>query len=336
MTKSRDRRRKNIKRINEGKVKIVYRDRQINKIGHHTNPRLALKGFSKNGKLNQFNPKTGQSQSGIKVATVQDYFYTIYGNSDPDIFENAMSDDFETPAAEVFRQLIEDDELWPMDADSDAILTRFITLQILRSPEKRRVDLDIARHSLKNNVEYQEFTNKWWSDEVKEGELNTNHIDYWWNHLGPKLVHYIHSMRKILVIFPEDSLATSASPVIPVYKMEDIEPYVLLGRSYLDTSQPLFAYASFDFTKCAAFFYPFSRRLGLILLPPESKCRISSMYGTEKLSKMFNFLLGELSDDFHFHPDDTEYMKDFFSHRKIKSSLFQVQRLLKYLETEHG
>lgn len=288
-----------------------------------------MKGFSSNGRLEKLERELKSGQSGIRVATVEDCFYTVWGSPNPDMFENAMNDVFETPAAPVFREILEKNCLPDPNTFDDLILSNFITLQFLRSPIKRTIDVSFMRKKAQNDPNFIARTKKMSEDMILK-ELALSHMDHWWHIEMPKLLLPVHRMQKILVIFDEDFLATSNSPVSLIFKNNGQAP---VDRKI--SNKDIVVMPAGNIEDSLAVFYPFSRKMGVILLPANCNSNSIALKGTAKIACIFNWLLGQASNVLFYHPEDSAYFKDFYGNLNAKSSLFQVKRFVDSLNSDN-
>lgn len=278
---------------------------QPKKNDNHINPKFVLKGFAKNGVLRKMDKEYKVGQSGIKVATVEKNFYTIFGNKDPDAVEDLMSDLFETPAAPLFREIV-DNHKWPLDNNENFILSNFLSLQLLRSPAVRNTFIEGMKRVYELSFKISK-NDEYIMDPQKIRDLEISHMLAWWKKDGIIIADIFFKMRKILFIFEDDSLLTSNQPISMLFRSSSI--------FYEDSSgeliSPPYVTPYGNPIESEAVFYSLSRKIGLIMLPPyypELSDFIRS--GDELLASVFNGLASMFSEEVFFHPDDTEYMRE--------------------------
>jgi hypothetical protein len=284
---------------------MIEEEVQPKKNDHHTNPKLALKGFAKNGVLRKMDKNYKVGQSGIKVATVEKNFYTIWGSKDPDAVEDLMWELFETPAAPLFREIV-DNHKWPLDNNENFILSNFLSLQLLRSPAVRNTFIEGMKRvyelsfKISNNEEY--ILNP-----QKIRDIEISHMLAWWRKDGIIIADIFFKMRKILFIFEDDSLLTSDQPISMLFRSSSI----FYEDSNGELVSPPYVTPYGDPRESEAVFYSLSRKIGLIMLPPYyPELNDFITIGDEHLAAVFNGLASMFSDEVFFHPDDTEYMKE--------------------------
>lgn len=334
MSRQRDNHKAFIRRMQNSLVSIEHKEtKPPEKTKHHTNPKFALRGFSDNGKLSTIKlDRKGKERvfpAGVHKATVEENFYTAYGNFDPDVFEDALAYDIERPAAPVFKEIIETGKL-PTDEEGNIDFARFLAIQFLRSPAKRKLDLANVVESFRSDPIHASIE-KLMSDETISKIAAVKHMEHWWDNVTPDLFKYVYSMKKVLVTFDEDSLVTSSSPITLIFDMSDVSHEIGHAETKnLNIDDPLLLFPAGDMEKAVAAFYPLSRKQGLILLPPDSDVIVDQIVGTTRISKVFNSLTREYSDDAFFHPNDSAYFLDQFS-TEFTSLAWQVQSFLKQL-----
>ena len=115
---------------------------------NHTVPQFYLRGFAKQVRdkalvgVVRRPGKVRYLQNVAKVSVIND-FYTVNGAPQLDVIEKLIADEFEAPAAEVFRQVLID-RVWPLSEEDRTILSSFLALQHARGAHKRQALNEIA------------------------------------------------------------------------------------------------------------------------------------------------------------------------------------------------
>lgn len=214
------------------------------KHNHHTVPQFYLRGFSKKGKKEKVTeiklPGDTYVEKTIRKASVIIDYYLIKPDEfqspdlEPDIFEDWLDDEFESPTGKVFQKINGGE--WPLRPDDRATLAKFITLQLMRVPTYRD-SIDDAmtavalatlalngRENLKSEirknfgVDYdEESLDEIWHT-IEDGTFRVEnhskaHLVSIMENL-PEMVHYISGRAWFLVKFSRKTLFTSDSPVV--------------------------------------------------------------------------------------------------------------------------
>lgn len=329
MSRARTRRKKEKKKP----IRIVHKDTKIAKIKHHTNPRLSLKLFSDNNTIMKMDSRRIPEKFGIGGASVNKYFYTFFGRDDPDILENLMAEEIESPAASVMEYISKNGK-FPKTENDLELFCLFLALQFLRSPAKRKLDFNATRIEFEKS-HIAPMILKHMTVDTFNKIANAVHMETWLKQLFD-VSNYISSMRKILFTFDKESLATSASPIMVVFnKLDNKGNLKQENREFNPYEENALAFSrSGDINECTAIFYPLSRKKGLILMSDSLFTDdLSIIKDSSDVANAFNYLLGCDTKQLFFHPDDTKYFKDFYFCSSARSNPQLIQEILIKLST---